>query len=108
MQFSCIDTNAKRLFYNNTRAFSCSCIRMEKAVALAQYLVSSDVATKSKYVNLSLKEESQHIMMLQHPIPIYIRYYICDVANDQLNFYGDIYKRDPFLNGSSLQGIWRE
>src|SRR5690606_24036460 len=52
------DTNAKRLFRSRVRAFSHGCIRMEKAVELAHYLVTGDPGKKSKYVERFLKEES--------------------------------------------------
>ena len=88
------DTNAKRLFRSNERAFSHGCIRMEKAIELAHYLVTGDLNRKSKDVERYLKEERRHSIELPNSIPIFVRYYTCDFDNLQLNYYKDIYGRD--------------
>jgi L,D-transpeptidase YcbB len=91
------DTNAKRLFRSNVRAFSHGCIRMEKAVQLAHYLVTGDLNKNSKYVERFLKEESRHYIELQKPIPIHIRYYTCEFKNNLFMSYKDVYTRDKNL-----------
>lgn len=88
------DTNAKRLFRSKVRAFSHGCIRMEKAVELAHYLVTGDPNKKSKYVERFLKEESMHWVELQKAIPIFVRYYTCDFDGCRLRYCDDIYERD--------------
>jgi hypothetical protein len=91
------DTNAKRLFNNRVRAFSHGCIRMEKAVELAHYLVTGVVGRESKYISKFLKEKQQHWVDLKKPIPIHIRYFTCEFKNNQFFRYGDIYHKDRFL-----------
>lgn len=88
------DTNAGRLFRSEVRAYSHGCIRMEKAVALAHYLVTGSLTKKSAFVDRFLKEESQHWVELKRPIPIFVRYYTCDADNGRLRYYKDIYHRD--------------
>lgn len=95
------DTNAKRLFRSNVRAFSHGCIRMEKAVELAHYLVTGDRKQRSRYVERFLEEEARHWIELKKPIPIYVRYYTCVSNNGQLTYYGDIYQKDSAV-GSQL------
>src|SRR5690606_15400789 len=92
------DTNARRLFRSEVRAFSHGCIRMEKAVALAHYLVTGSLNKTSKYVERFLKEESQHWVELQKPIPIFVRYYTCDVDKGRVRYYKDLYHRDKPLS----------
>ena len=91
------DTNAKRLFMNKARAFSHGCIRMEKAIELAHYLVTGDLNRKSKDVERYLKEERRHSIELSDPIPIFVRYYTCDFDNLELNYYNDIYGKDRLV-----------
>ena len=88
------DTNAKRLFMSKARAFSHGCIRMEKAIELAYYLVSGDLNKKSRDVERYLKEERRHSIELRNPIPIFVRYYTCDFDNLELKYYKDIYGKD--------------
>lgn len=100
------DTNAKRLFRSKVRAFSHGCIRMEKAVELAHYLVTGHPGKKSKYVDRFLKEESMHWIELQKPIPIYIRYYTCGFHNGRFSYYGDIYQKDSSVR--SQLNMWMD
>lgn len=93
------DTNAKRLFNNDIRAFSHGCIRLEKAVELSHYLVTNDLTKKSSKVTRFLREQSRNIIELYNPIPIYVRYYTCDFSNSRLNIYKDIYAKDNLLAG---------
>ena len=93
------DTNAKRLFMRTVRAFSHGCIRMEKAVELAHYLVTGDPNKMSKYVERFLKEESMHWVELQKAIPIFVRYYTCDFDGRRLRYYDDVYQRDSSVAG---------
>lgn len=88
------DTNAKRLFMSKARAFSHGCIRMEKAVELAHYLVTGDLNKRSREVERYLKEESRHWIELQNPIPIFVRYYTCDSYDVDLKYYKDLYGKD--------------
>ncbi len=91
------DTNSKRLFSKATRAFSHGCIRMEKAVELAHYLVTGFVGIESKAVSKYLKEKQQRWMDVKNPIPIYTRYFTTEFKNGVLYFYKDIYNKDQEL-----------
>lgn len=91
------DTNAKRLFKSTSRAFSHGCIRMEKAVELAHYLVTGSVGEESKTISKYLKQKQQRWIDLKSPIPIYTRYFTCDYKNGVLHVYKDIYCKDRQL-----------
>lgn len=91
------DTNAKRLFKSTNRAFSHGCIRMEKAVELAHYLVTGSLNIESKTISKYLKEKEQHWIDLRNPIPIFTRYFTCDFQNGKLNMYKDVYGKDQQL-----------
>lgn len=97
------DTNAKRLFSSDVRAFSHGCIRLEKAVELSHYLVTDDLNKKSPKVARLLKEKTRHTVELYHPILIYTRYYTCDFRNNKFHVYKDIYTRDSRI-ASRLYG----
>jgi len=91
------DTNAKRLFRNNVRAYSHGCIRLEKAEELAHYLVTGKPEERSKVIARYLQQKKQHIISLEDPMPIYIRYFTCEYANARLTKYTDIYRKDKAI-----------
>jgi murein L,D-transpeptidase YcbB/YkuD len=84
------DTNAKGLFRNRERALSHGCIRMERAVELAHYLVTEVIGSESKSVSRYLNEQQQRWVDLKKPIPIYTRYFTCVYGKDQA-FYDLLY-----------------
>ncbi|MEX2232272.1 MAG: L,D-transpeptidase family protein, partial [Cyclobacteriaceae bacterium] len=91
------DTNAKRLFRNDFRAFSHGCIRMEKSIELAHYLVTEDIGRKSDMLKNYLRQELRHTVDVQNPIPIHTRYFTIESRGDQLIIFDDIYNKDQEL-----------
>lgn len=99
------DTNARRLFKGEVRAYSHGCIRVERAVELSHYLLTGDVQGHSELFDRYVKEKLRHTMNLPSSIPIHIRYLTVAVEGDSLVFYKDIYKKDaPLIK--SLYGNW--
>ncbi|HEY9489218.1 MAG TPA: L,D-transpeptidase family protein [Chryseosolibacter sp.] len=91
------DTNAKRLFRSNVRAFSHGCIRMEKANELAHYLVTTDVAKKSLLIERYLTEKVRHTVNLQEPMPIHVRYFTCWADDNVVRYFPDVYAKDQAM-----------
>lgn len=89
------DTNARRLFNGNVRAYSHGCIRVEGAVILSHYLLTGDVQGYSSLLNRYLKEKVRHTINFPSAVPIHIRYFTVAVDDDSsLVFYKDLYKKD--------------
>lgn len=88
------DTNARSLFQHETRAYSHGCIRMEKAITFAHYLVTDDVHTKSPMLEKFLKEAKRHNVDLANPIAIHVRYITAEVKGEQLHLFDDVYNKD--------------
>jgi murein L,D-transpeptidase YcbB/YkuD len=88
------DTNARRLFQNKDRALSHGCIRMEKAIDFAHYLVTGNAGEKSAMVERFLKQKQRHSLDLANPIAIHVRYITAEVKGDQIYVYKDLYKKD--------------
>jgi murein L,D-transpeptidase YcbB/YkuD len=92
------DTNARRMFSKKDRALSHGCIRVQKAVALAHYLVKDD----DIYVS---PEDLDQYLTLQHrlkidlrkPIPLTLQYFTCEERDGKIIFYKDIYNKDQAL-----------
>jgi L,D-transpeptidase YcbB len=91
------DTNNKKLFKSDNRALSHGCIRLEKYIDFAIYLINSD---NLKYSENNFKhdilQEEQKYVYLKKLMPIYTTYYTIDFAydNKQLVFLNDIYNYD--------------
>jgi L,D-transpeptidase YcbB len=89
------DTNGRGLFKKDKRALSHGCVRVQKAIELAHYLLKDD----SVYITpddldqyLSLKERLE--VKVLNPLPVYLEYYTCEVRDGRMRYYPDIYHKD--------------
>ncbi len=93
------DTPSKRYFKREYRAYSHGCIRVEKALDLADYLLRSD---NNKYtidsVHEYIKKKKQKPIELNNKLPVFIYYTTASADNlGNITFYNDIYKIDNKL-----------
>jgi len=91
------DTPTRNLFARNKRSFSHGCIRIEKPVDLATYLLQGlqNNAWSSRAIQAELRKGKNRTLMVPRPIPVHIVYKT--VWTDQegnLNFRPDIYDID--------------
>ncbi|MGB9712413.1 MAG: L,D-transpeptidase family protein [Dissulfurimicrobium sp.] len=96
------DTPAQGLFKRTRRDFSSGCIRLERPLELALYLLSDHTAwTREKLLDL-IKAGKTITIRLKKPIPVHIEYFTAWVADDGvLNFRRDIYGRDAMSDSVS-------
>jgi murein L,D-transpeptidase YcbB/YkuD len=87
------DTPAKSLFAQDDRAASHGCIRVEKPVELAQWVLGWDAAR----VDAAMHGEDNHTVRLPQKIPVYIVYFTAYVRDGELVFADDLYGRDDAL-----------
>jgi murein L,D-transpeptidase YcbB/YkuD len=99
------DTNAKKLFRNSKRAFSHGCIRMERAIDLAHYLVTGSITKKSGVIEKYIKVRERHTVNLKPLMPVYIRYFTAETVNEKLHLYKDIYGKDRNMNDKAFIAI---
>ncbi len=99
------DTPSKGLFERNIRSFSHGCIRLEKPLELAEYVLKKDPKwTRDKIVS-EIKEVKEKEVGLPEPIYVHILYLTAWVdENSLLNFRDDIYGRDKKL-GEALKKV---
>lgn len=90
------DTNSKRYFKTFYRYQSHGCIRLEKFVEMARFLIREDTL-KLPYDTLNvyfLRQQQQQINM-RKPLPIYVRYFTASAdSNLVLHMNIDIYRKD--------------
>ena len=96
------DTNQRYLFSKKDRALSHGCVRVQKWDSLAYFILRNDslagkkaLPTDSLQKWLSLKEK--HVVPVRKRIPLFIRYFTCDVKEDKVVFYEDVYGDDKRL-----------
>ncbi|MFH1878527.1 MAG: L,D-transpeptidase family protein, partial [Candidatus Omnitrophota bacterium] len=85
------DTSSPELFAKNIRTFSSGCIRIEKALELAAYLLN----WSGKEIKEALNPGAGKTVKLKNPVPVHILYWTA-WADDTgtINFREDIYGRD--------------
>jgi murein L,D-transpeptidase YcbB/YkuD len=89
------DTPAHELFEQASRAFSSGCIRIQKAMDLAEYLLRGDPAWSREKIIASAGRDMEQTVRLPESIPVHLQYWTAWVGGDgTLQFRPDIYGRD--------------
>jgi len=94
------DTPQKELFDKDVRAFSHGCIRVEKPVDLAAWVLGWDQAKVTQYE----QGQDNNSVKLPHKLPVYIEYATAYVKDGQLYFGNDLYHRDDQLVKAMADG----
>jgi len=89
------DTPSKDLFTRTIRAFSHGCIRIEKPIDLAEYLLQGTPKGSREAILATLKRNKEQTVWLPEPVPVHIQYWTSWVEDDgSLQFRNDIYGYD--------------
>jgi L,D-transpeptidase YcbB len=101
------DTNARSLFSHEKRALSHGCIRLEKALELARYLLADDDLVTPEDLDQYLELERQITIRVRASLPVHVRYYTCSVKDGEVKFFDDVYGVDDqeMANVSSSSGV---
>ena len=92
------DTPAKHLFNKPVRTFSSGCIRVEKPLALANYVLASQGYSEPPRIESIIDRGDTRIVPLSDPVPVYVLYHTAWVDGDaRVHFREDIYRRDQKL-----------
>lgn len=84
------DTNMKSAFAAEKRYLSHGCIRIEKPVALANFLLKDKI--DDQYLAACMKNQKPVEVVLAQPIPVFVIYLLATVEDDRVMFYDDIYE----------------
>jgi L,D-transpeptidase YcbB len=93
------DTPERALFDKTTRDFSSGCIRIEKPIDLALYLLKNDALWTAQRLSADIAEGKQTVISLQEPVFVHLLYWT-SWADDQgkVHFRDDVYERDIDLD----------
>lgn len=90
------DTPGKHLFDKDSRAFSSGCIRVEKPLQLASYLLGEENGWDMDKIKATIESGDYLEAAIPRSIPIYLVYMTAWVGkNNGVHFRPDIYGRDP-------------
>jgi murein L,D-transpeptidase YcbB/YkuD len=93
------DTPAQELFTKAVRAFSHGCIRIEKPLDLAVYVLRGTPQWTQDTLLAAIAEGGERIVQAPQPIPIYVGYWTAWVEdNGVVHFRHDLYGRDRRLD----------
>ena len=93
------DTPARTLFNKTKRTFSSGCIRIEKPMELAAYLLTDNSKWTYEKLTAAVDSKKTRTILLSDPMNIHILYWTAWVdKNGIVNFRDDIYGRDRQLN----------
>ena len=102
------DTPARELFAKHERAFSSGCIRLEKPLELAAYLLRDDPQWSWQKILASSVKRTEQVVHLPASIPVHLLYWTTWVDDDGVvQFRKDIYGRDTVLD-NALQKLFSD
>ena len=93
------DTPSHALFKREKRAFSHGCIRMDRPVEMASWVLGGEEKGWGvDRIKEIIKSKKRKVVVLEKPLPVHILYRTTYVdANNKLNFFEDVYGRDKIL-----------
>jgi murein L,D-transpeptidase YcbB/YkuD len=98
------DTPAKNLFSQDVRTFSHGCIRIEKPLELAEYVLKGDPRWTKDGIEAAIKKGSTREVRLPRPLDVYVVYVTAWVDKDgSAEFRDDVYGRDAVLYDALVQ-----
>ena len=100
------DTNQRYLFANAMRSLSHGCVRVQNWEELAFYIARNDSLSQTGENKLSynvdsikawLDRKERKAINVKNKVRLFIEYFTCEVKNNKLVFYDDVYNDDRML-----------
>lgn len=88
------DTPAQHLFERHERALSHGCIRLERPLELARWILEHRTDTAPETLEGMVGESSPRWLALRDPLPVHITYLSAEARDDGVYFYPDVYGLD--------------
>ncbi len=89
------DTPLKKLFNQHSRAFSSGCVRVERVLDLAGWLVKDQKKWTPMRINVTVALGKSQTVKLKKAVPVHFVYVTAwSTGNDIVHFRPDIYDRD--------------
>ncbi len=99
------DTPQQALFDKTIRTFSSGCIRVEKPLELAAYVLQKNPDWTRERIEAMVATGEHRTIVLKNPIPVHLLYWTAWVTPDgTIHFRDDIYGRDFLLDRALREG----
>lgn len=93
------DTPSRKLFAKHGRALSSGCIRLERPIDLAAYVLRGDPHWSREKILAAIEKGTEHIVRLPEPVAVHLVYWTAWVHPDGgVQFRQDIYANDQALD----------
>jgi L,D-transpeptidase YcbB len=100
------DTPSRELFAKAERAFSSGCIRLEKPIELAEYLLRDDPRWSRQNILAASEKGTEQAVRLPTTIPVHLLYWTAWAGDDGVvHFRKDLYERDKVLDQALLHAF---
>jgi murein L,D-transpeptidase YcbB/YkuD len=100
------DTPTRGVFERFDRNVSSGCVRLERAMDLAAYLLADDPRWTPETLAAAAAGGREHVLSLRRPVPVHIQYWTAWVDPEQgLQFRADVYGRDARLERALLERV---
>jgi murein L,D-transpeptidase YcbB/YkuD len=96
-------TPAVQLFARDRRDFSHGCIRIERPVALATFVLKGMPGWDETHIRQAMSDGDPTTIRLAEPVPVVIAYGTAIVKGGHMYFYEDIYGQDRALDAALRQ-----
>ena len=96
-------TPAVSLFGRERRDYSHGCIRVEKPVELAEFVLQGMAGWDRARIESAMAQGSSNTLKLADPVPVLIHYGTTLVKGDQIYFFNDLYGHDRRLDAALRQ-----
>ena len=94
-------TSSQGYFQKATRAFSSGCIRLERPIELAEYLLRADPRWTRETIVATAEKGLEHTVHLSPAVPVHLLYWTAWVDKDGIvHFQSDVYGRDAALDSA--------
>ncbi|NEU08297.1 L,D-transpeptidase family protein [Flavihumibacter sp. R14] len=98
------DTPHDELFNQASRDFSHGCVRVERPVDLAVYLLRNVPGYNRTKINSIISERKEKFVPVKQKLPVYLVYFTAEAGPDgNVKFYEDIYGHDKVLAAQYFQ-----
>lgn len=95
------DTPSRHLFRRDVRSFSSGCVRLEKPVDLAEYVLREDSHWNRESIENAIRSGERRIVSLPSRIPVHLLYWtVWADENQGIQFRPDVYGRDELLEAA--------
>ncbi|NLN59550.1 MAG: L,D-transpeptidase family protein [Deltaproteobacteria bacterium] len=100
------DTPSRHLFGREGRTFSHGCIRLEKPVELARYLLKNELGWDGNQILKKIGTGEHQVITLRSPIPVHIVYFTVWTGPDGLAYFrDDLYEYDHLLDTAMHKNV---